>query len=485
MNYPDIIALLPLIITGVTAVLVLIEIGAFRNHRATVVLTLIGLALAFAALAVSWPLAPRQVTPLLRIDRFAVFYIGLLLAAAFAVVMLSARYWDRRGGRREESYPLLLLAVLGAGILVANTHFASFFLGLELLSVSLYALIAYQYTRVQSVEAGIKYLVLAGMSSAFLLFGMALAYAATGTMSLAGLLAGATNPAVPALPFYGGLGLIIAGISFKLALVPFHFWTPDIYQGAPAPITAFIATVSKGAIFALLLRYFIPLGVLHVTPLYLIFVILSILSMFIGNLLALRERNLKRLLAYSSIAHMGYLLVAFLAGGQLAVTAVTFYLLAYFITTLGAFGVVSELSGREEDAELLDDYRGLAWRHPWMAGVLTASLFSLAGIPLTVGFFGKFYLLAAGVDARLWFLVILLVISSAIGLVYYLRVVFALYGSPEDPLATGLVITPAHRPAFPYLGGIVLAALAALLLWLGLYPAPAIRVIEIIARSLF
>src|SRR6185369_14212496 len=215
-----------------------------------------------------------------------------------------------------------------------------------------------------------------------------------------------------------GIALIITGFGFKLALVPFHFWTPDVYQGAPAPIAAYVATVSKGAMFALLLRFIGTSAANAYTAVPAIFTIIAISSMFAGNILALLQNNVKRILAYSSIAHLGYILVAFLAGGQLGALAVTFYLVAYFVTILGAFGVVTVLSSGNRDAENLEDYRGLFWRRPALATVFTVMLLSLAGIPITAGFIGKFYILAAGASSAMWALVVMLVVTSAVGLFY-------------------------------------------------------------------
>src|SRR5262249_20378764 len=206
-----------------------------------------------------------------------------------------------------------------------------------------------------------------------------------------------------------GFAMLLVGVGYKLALVPFHMWTPDVYQGAPAPVTAFLATVSKGAMFALLLRYFTPIDVYAYRPLFLVFSLIAIASMLVGNLLALSQPNVKRLLAYSSIAHLGYLLVAFLASRAMAGTAVAFYLVAYFIASLGAFGIITVLSNGAREAESIDAYRGLFWQHPWLAGIFTAMLLSLAGIPITAGFVGKFYVVAAGVGTSLWLLVILMV----------------------------------------------------------------------------
>jgi NADH-quinone oxidoreductase subunit N len=299
--------------------------------------------------------------------------------------------------------------------------------------VSLYAMVAYVRTSAQGVEAGVKYLVLAAASAAFLLFGIALIYADQGTMEFSRVSLPSSGASVL---FLMGVAMLSVGIGFKLAVVPFHMWTPDVYEGAPAPITGFIATISKGAMFALLVRLFKQVGLASGGSVFIVFTIIAVASMLVGNLLALLQRNVKRLLAYSSIAHLGYLLVAFLASGALAVTAVAFYLVAYFVTTLGAFGIVGVLSSSDRDADKVEDYRGLFWRRPWLAMVFTATLLSLAGIPLTAGFIGKFYVLNAGVGSALWLLVITLVVSSVIGLYYYLRLIVTMYlGVPEEEAA--------------------------------------------------
>jgi len=406
---------------------------------------------------------------LLILDQYALFYIGLILGATFAIAILCHGYLERHAETREELYVLLLVATLGSMVLVASSHFVSFFLGLEILSVALYALSAYLHTRRRPIEAGVKYLILAGSSSAFLLFGMALIYAQLGTMDLSrleGLLVGAQNsPLVLA-----GLTFIVTGIGFKLGVVPFHLWTPDVYEGAPAPVTAFIATISKGAIFALLLRYFYTVGAQHFRAVFVLFAIIAIASMLIGNLMALLQNNVKRILAYSSIAHMGYLLVAFEASGGMASEAVAFYLVAYFITTVGAFGVVTILSDEERDADTLEDYAGLFWRRPVLASIFTLMMLSLAGIPVTAGFLAKFYVVTAGASAGIWALILILVISSVIGLFYYLRIVATLYARRPEAAP--------HAEPHSIAGRYVLLALTILLIWFGVYPAPLLKVIR-------
>ncbi len=364
MTSTELTAILPLIIIAAASVAVMVVIAIYRSHLLTVLITLAGLALAAASLPTISLLAPRPVTQLLMIDWYALFYMGLIFLAAFAVAAISYSYLEKHAGHREEFYLLLLLATLGTAVLVASTHFAALFLGIETLSVSLYALAAYLRHSDRGIEAGVKYLILAAVSSAFMLFGMALVYAETGSMEF-GQIASRPAAGVTGLPFTVGMGLIIVGLGFKLAVVPFHLWTPDVYEGAPAPVTAFIATVSKGAVFALIMRFFSSIDIHADQSLFMIFALIAAASMFTGNLLALFQNNVKRILAYSSISHLGYLLVTLLAGGPVAAGAAAFYLVAYFITTLGAFGVVTVLSGSERDADLMEDYAGLAWRSPW------------------------------------------------------------------------------------------------------------------------
>ncbi len=473
MNAADMTALLPLIILAGTSIVLMLMIAFYRDHRLTALLTLAGLFLAAASLPFIATLAPRDITQLLIIDHYALYYMGLILFAGFAVAALAYSYLDIHDGHHEEFYLLLLLATLGTAVLVASRHFASLFLGIEILSVSLYALAAYLRHSDRSIEAGVKYLILAAVSSAFILFGMALVYAETGSMEFSQIALRATAPDVHGLLFTAGLGMILIGLGFKLGVVPFHMWTPDVYEGAPAPVTAFIATVSKGAVFALVLRYFSHINLNAHRSLFLILTLTAITSMFAGNLLALLQRNIKRILAYSSISHVGYLLVTLLASGPLAANAAGFYLAAYFATTLGAFGVVTVLSDRYRDADSFDDYKGLAWRRPWLAGVFTAMLLSLAGIPLTAGFVGKFYVVAAGIGSALWLLVVVLVANSAIGLFYYLRIIGAMYAHPEE----GIV----GRTALSLSGSATLAGLTLSLVWLGVYPGP---IIDIIKRTI-
>jgi NADH-quinone oxidoreductase subunit N len=468
MSTRDLFALLPLLLLAASAVIVMLGIAFRRDHALAAGLTVAGLTAALVSIWAAASTAPRQITPLLLVDRYALFYTGLIIASAAVVAVLSYQYFESREGQREELYLLLLLATLGCVVLVASSHFASFILALEVLSVSLYGMVAYLTDRKLALEAGIKYLILASASAAFLLFGMALIYAAAGTMQFWQLRD--LSPSGSELTLLFGIALTVTGIGFKLGVVPFHLWTPDVYQGASPPVAAFVATTSKSAMVVLLLRYLYISDALRNHAVFLVFAIIATLSMCAGNFLALRQTNVQRILAYSSIAHFGYILVAFLATSAMAIEAIGFYLVAYTVTILAAFGVVTALSSPSQDAGDLENYRGLFWRRPAIAGVFTAALLSLAGIPATMGFLGKFYVLAAGANAAIWPLVLILVITSVAGLFYYLRIVVALYAEPTVP--------GTQMQTLPWSGVLVLVLLGILLLWFGIYPSPLLNLIH-------
>ena len=468
MSAVELLALSPFLALSGAIVLILIVVAIHRSHALTAALTALGLILALASAPATYCMLPRQITPLLTMDGYSTFFIGLLLVASLVVTALSYPYFADQQDEREEYYILLLLAALGSTVIAASNHFASFFLGLEILSVSLYAMIAYT-RKLRGLEAAIKYLILAATSDAFLLFGMALIYAETGSMEFARI-ASAAGGGMGLL--LAGTGLFLVGLGFKISLVPFHMWTPDVYQGAPAPVTGFLASVSKGAVFVLMLRYFSVVDIRSYDALLPVLAIIAVVTMFGGNLLALMQNRVKRILAYSSIAHFGYLLVLLLAPGKLGIMAAGYYLVAYFVTILGAFGVISLLAGVNGEPDMIEEYQALGWNRPWLAGVFTATLLSLAGIPLTAGFIGKFYVVAAGIGSTLWLLVVSLVVSSIIGLFYYLRVIAAMFAWSEGRPGT------APRSVGAMVAGCVLAILTLGLVWLGIYPAWLIDIME-------
>ena len=428
--------LLSPIVLSVVAVVLMMQIAFWRNTWMSWLLTSVGIILAALALVPGSELISSngagQITPLLISDHYSIFFSLLILFGTLITALLAKDYLELRQGENEEFYLLLLLSALGGLILVSSTHLASFLLGLELLSVALYALIAYPERGHLPLEAAVKYLVLSGAASAILLFGFALIYAALGTMSFTGIgeqlaQAGSQDQQLMILI---GTAMVFTGVGFKLSLVPFHMWTPDVYQGAPSPVTGFLATVSKGAIFAALLRLFIDAKLYQYDTLMLALSFVAIASMLAGNLLALKQENMKRLLAYSSIAHLGYLLIVLMVyravdQSNLAVEATAYYLTAYVVTSLAAFALISIISQITE-SDSISDIQGLFWRRPLLAFLLTVALLSLAGIPLTAGFIAKFYIFTAGIKASLWWLLGALVIGSGIGIYYYLRVVFAM-----------------------------------------------------------
>lgn len=472
------IALLPLLVTSLTAVVVMLAIAAKRNHTVTFILSVVGLNLALLSLIPTLEVAPLEVTPLLLIDTFACYYMALVLAASLACITLIHAYLGGDSGKgypgnREELYLLVLLSAAGGLVLVSAQHLASLFIGLELLSVPTYGMIAYAFFNKRSLEAGIKYMVLSAAGSAFLLFGMALLYAESGNLAFADIGASLMRESSQLVQI--GIGMMLIGLAFKLSLVPFHLWTPDVYEGAPAPVAAFLATASKIAVFAVLLRLYQISPAMSGGWLSELLTLIAIASILVGNLLALLQNNLKRLLGYSSIAHFGYLLVALVASKGLAVEAVGVYLATYVLTSLGAFGVITLMStpysGRDADA--LYEYRGLFWRRPYLTAVLTVMMLSLAGIPLTAGFIGKFYVIAAGVEAQLWWLLGAMVLGSAIGVFYYLRVMVTLFMREPN----------LHRHDAPFdwgqrAGGIMLLVVALLAFFLGVYPQPLLELVQ-------
>ena len=485
MTALDFQALAPhLTLTGGLMV-VLLAVSFWRSHRATLALTLLSFAAAFVALWPGLDASPREVTPLLMLDAYAAFFNALFILIGAVTALLAHRYLEGRAGSPEEFYLLLMMATLGAMTLASAQHFAALLLGLEILSISLYAMVAYPEEDHPPLEAALKYLVLSGVGSTIMLFGMALIYHSTGALGFAELAASVATGDRADLWLVAGQVLFIIGIAFKLSLIPFHMWTPDVYQGAPAPVTGYLATVSKAAVFAVLLRFALDAQLLEFSSMAqfsigLVLAIIAVLSMLIGNVLALLQDSIKRLLAYSSIAHVGYLMIALLVlnalpDGTMAVETALVFLAGYLAMTLAAFAVVSELSSvvaGERDS--IDGYAGLFWQRPVLAAVLTAALLSLAGIPLTAGFIAKFYLFAAGVEGALWGLVWALIVGSALSIYYYLKIVFAMTvrgtDAPAVPASAAGVATAA------VLGLVVLAV--------GIYPAPLIDWAAEIAQGL-
>ncbi len=467
-------ALIAPVFLSVFILLLMMQIAFWRNARTSWWLTCTALFIAMVLCAQQLSqTSVSQITPLLISDRYSLVFTLLILFATLVTALLARDYLVRRAGENEEFYLLLLLSALGGILMVSATHLASFLLGLELLGVALYALIAYPERGHYPLEAAVKYLILSGAASAILLFGFALLYAAVGTLNFVeiGIQLGTPLASENKTLLLVATAFIFTGLGFKLSLVPFHMWTPDVYQGAPSPVAGFLATVSKTAIFAAMMRFFVAADLQQYAGLLTALTAIAIASMLVGNLLALQQQNLKRLLAYSSIAHLGYLLIVVIVlstveAQALAIEASVYYLIAYVLTSLGAFALLTVICSEQRESSTgdVESIQGLFWRQPVLATMFTIALLSFAGIPLTAGFIGKFYLFTLGIEGSLWWLVAALVIGSAIGIYYYLRLVFAMSQKPTDSPQAEMTVAQAW-PA-----KLVAVSIIVLVLYFGILP---------------
>ncbi len=414
---------------------------------------------------------------LIQADAFSFFLHLLVGTVAVLVILAAGPYLDRERLPVAEFYALLLFATAGMGVLASAQELLTAFIGLEMSSISSYVLAGYRRDALKSGESAMKYFLLGSFATAFFLYGIALVYGATGTTRLDMMVDADASSTLLKL----GLSMILIGLGFKVAAAPFQIWTPDVYEGAPTPVTALFSAGPKAAAFALLLRIFATVPAATQFWFW-AFWILAVLTMFAGNLGALVQTNVKRLLAYSSIAHAGYILVAFAAvtsmakGGSAEATAayaaVLFYLLSYALVKLGAFTIVSQLGGAGEKNLSLDDYAGLSQRQPVVAAMLSIYLLSLLGLPVTAGFFGKFYIFKAAVNSHLLWLAVLMAINSVIGAYYYLRVIVLMY--MREPSAETAAAAPV---GFPLTVNVVLAVTAIGTILFGLMPNPVINFI--------
>ena len=357
--------------------------------------------------------------------------------AVLVSLIYSKQYLMDRGLFRPDFIVLALLALLGQFVLISGANLLTLYLGLELMALPTYALVAMRHSSEKSVEAGIKYFILGALASGFLLYGMSMLYGVTGSLDLIEIFKTVADPRVNHLVMAFGLVFIVAGLAFKLGVVPFHMWVPDVYQGAPTAVTLMIAAAPKLAAFALLFRLLVNTLLPLLGDWQPMLVLLAVLSLVVGNVTAIAQTNIKRMLAYSAIAQMGFVLLGMLSVfDDHAFSAAMFYAITYVLTTLGTFGLLMALSRKGYDCETLDGLKGLNKKHPWFAFVGLVMMFSLAGIPPTVGFAAKLGVLEALVDAEHTFLAVIAVIASLIGAFYYLRVVKVMYfDEPEHEIA--------------------------------------------------
>jgi NADH-quinone oxidoreductase subunit N len=363
------------------------------------------------------------------LDNFATFFKMTFLVAAGLTVLITDSYMEREGCNHGELYPLILFAVVGMMLMASGTDLMTIFLGLEVMSVTLYVLAGFNRGNKKSNEAGLKYFLLGAFSTGFMLYGMALIYGATGTTRLykiASVVGQMTLPSSNIL-LVAGMLLMMTGFAFKIAAAPFHMWTPDVYEGAPTPMTAFMSAGPKAAGFAALLRLFlVALPTLQVEWSQVLWV-LAVLTMTIGNITALRQDNIKRVLAYSSIAHAGYALVGFTAGNGTGIAGILFYMLSYSFMNIGAFAVIILVAKKGETNGNVSDFAGLGFKRPILALAMTLFLFSLAGVPPAAGFVGKFYLFAGAIQKGYIWLAVIGVLNSAASAYYYLRIMVYMY----------------------------------------------------------
>lgn len=410
--------IVPIIFLFITLIILIINISFYRNNFIIFIITIIGLLISL--LSILW-IKPTLIYPLIIIDNYSLYYTFLILISALYCSIFYYTYLNKT----EEFYMLLICSTIGAILLVFSMHMATLFIGLELMSIALYGLIVYLRNDLKALESGIKYMVLSSMASCFLLFGMALLYFYYGNLTFTNYYFIIDNNI--AIWTIIGIVLIIISLGFKLSIIPFHMYTPDIYEGSIAPITAFIATVSKISVFVALIRLLLILPKLN-KFLNNVITIISIITIIFGNILALKQNNFKRILGYSSIANFGYLLTVIIAmqmhPSKFILETINIYLLTYTLTTLGIFGIISIINNENEK---LSYYKGLFWIKPDLTIILTIMLLSLAGIPITAGFIGKFYIFLTAINYQLWFILISISLGNSIGIYYYLRIISYLY----------------------------------------------------------
>jgi NADH-quinone oxidoreductase subunit N len=419
------------------------------------------------------------VAGLVAVDSFRGFANFLFVLAGILAITLSMGYLDRIGMNRGEFYVLVLFAIVGMMLLASARELILLFLALELMSVCIYVLVGFHRTNARSSEAALKYFLLGAFASAFLLYGIALTYGATGSTHMA-VIADLLGRGIGDAPFMllAGAGLLAVGLAFKVAVVPFHVWTPDAYDGAPTPVTALMATGVKAAAFAAFIRVF-PVGLAELHQHWIgVLWLLAVVTMLGANLVALTQGSVKRMLAYSSIAHAGYLLVAVISANAYGAAAFLFYLLVYTFMTAGAFGIIIANSRGGVERVRLEDYAGFGWQQPLLGALFTVFLLSLAGFPLTGGFIGKLYILRAALEAGMLELAVVLVMASLISYFFYLRVIVVMYMRPAP--AEG------HREAgLPVPGMAMLAVAAVAVLLLFFYPSPVLEAAQRSVAALF
>ncbi len=458
-----------ILISAATLLMILEAVLSRRWKRAFGHLSILALLAGIAASVYAYGSPGSAFNGMLMVDRFATFFRVLVMSAGILTVLASYRYLDRENAETGEYHALLLLSIAGQSVMVTANELIMIFIGLEISSIASYVLAGYLRDDKRNNEAALKYFLLGSFATAFFLYGVAVAYGIAGSTNLAairGLIAAGQTATAPA--FLGlAAALMFVGLTFKVSGAPFQIWAPDVYQGAPAPVSAFLSAGPKAAAFAIFLRIFMTAFDSIGRGWEPLVWISALLSMTIGNFAALTQSNIKRMLAYSSIAHAGYVLVALTARSQPGIAAAMFYLAAYALMNIGAFAAVVHLAGKGERFTNIEDFAGLGVRQPVTAALLSIFLLSLIGVPLTAGFFGKFYIFKAALESHLVWLTVLGLLNSAVAAYYYLRILVMMYmREPSDAVRAAEPLSPALGAALilPAAGTLLLGILPSLLL---------------------
>jgi len=465
---PNLIALLPEYILTIVGVLIMLAEPLLPSAGSRKPLGWLAILGTLAAGLASWYQlhlgAFTAFSGTIQIDAFSVFFHLLISAIVLVTLLISLDYFEGEHRYSGEYFALVAFSAVGMMLMTCATELLVVFVGLEISSIATYIMCGFRKGHATGAESSIKYFLLGSFATAFFLYGIALAFGATGSTSIAAIAQGLSTTATPRLAFLA-LAMILIGLGFKVSAAPFHVWTPDVYQGAPSPVVGFMSTAPKAAAFAVLLRItFSAFGPMQHRWAILMW-ILAALSMTIGNLGALLQRDVKRMLAYSSIAHAGYILVAFTAFQSDGIAAACFYTASYAAMQVGAFAVVTQVTGYNEQIRTTDDYTGLALRRPLLAAFLALFLISLIGIPFTGGFFGKFYVFSAAIHANHVWLAVIGLLNSGVACFYYLRLLAALYSRPATETAQ-----PAPVRSLSVTAGVGLTLAAAATLVLGIFP---------------
>lgn len=472
--------ILPEIIICLFAIIILV-VDPFLDKGKKIIsahLSWVAIALAFLANLSLWDIQQTTFSEMFLVDNFAGFFKFIFLTGSFLIILLSINYLKREEIFHGEYFSLILFSTLGMMLLASGFDLVVIFLGLEIMSVSLYVLTGFKRRDLNSNEASLKYFLMGAFASGFLLYGIVLLYGSTGSTNLEQIIKSiAYSNAPPSLLVWAGAGLLLVGFGFKIASVPFHMWVPDVYQGAPTPITAFISAGPKAAGFAALFRVFLFSFVTIELDWVAIVWVMAVLTMTVGNIIAIAQSDIKRMLAYSSIAHAGYVLVALVAGGANGVSSALFYLLAYTFMNIGAFTIVILLGRKGEENTTLESYSGLGSRSPVLALLMTVFMFSLAGFPPTAGFMGKFYVFSSAVKSGFIWLVVIGVLNSLVSVYYYLRVVVLMFMHPPQPEAQKIPVA--------FGAGLVLLISIWGVLYLGILPNSFLNLAKASVSSLF